>query len=126
MLKIVFMLEVNIDIFLILHTFETPKINSLYLDPTPQIFRNCQCTMHAKMPSTASSQVHSYNITGAVANTTLLTPVQSEDRLEEGYAVPGRCQRTTCPYKWPYFVLLWVFFFINTFAVVPAWAGSIR
>ncbi|XP_030830131.1 solute carrier organic anion transporter family member 4A1 [Strongylocentrotus purpuratus] len=89
------------------------------------IFRNCQCT-NPNMPSTASSQVHSYNITGAVANTTLLTPVQSQDPLEEGYAVPGRCQRTTCPYKWPYFVLLWVLFFINTFGVVPAWAGSIR
>ncbi|XP_063969914.1 solute carrier organic anion transporter family member 4A1-like [Lytechinus pictus] len=81
------------------------------------VFRNCQC-ISANMLHAASSQIPE-NITVTIESST------PQDSPEEGYAVPGRC-RTTCPYMWPYFVLLWVFFFINAFATVPAWASSIR
>ncbi|XP_072175520.1 solute carrier organic anion transporter family member 4A1-like [Diadema setosum] len=98
-------------------------------EDSPWVYQNCQCSMEdytvhvysskEGMVTVSSDNKSSY---GAYMyqDSSLHTP-----SLEDGTALPGRCF-TSCPYKWPYIIMLWVFFFVNTFAIVPAWAGSIR
>ncbi|XP_071490040.1 solute carrier organic anion transporter family member 4A1-like, partial [Diadema antillarum] len=96
-------------------------------EDSPWVYQNCQCSMEdytvhvysskEGMVTVSSDNKSSY---GASKDSSLHTP-----SLEDGTALPGRCF-TSCSYKWPYIIMLWVFFFVNTFAIVPAWAGSIR